>query len=202
MNVGILGGTFEPIHIGHVSIATHVLEAFRLDSILLIPAGEPWLKTGRVISNSYHRLAMADLVAKEHPRIFVSDIEINRLGPSFTADTLEELHITYGLNLNLSFILGMDSYNDISLWHNPSRLFELATFIVVSRPGIKLAALNPIEKGIIKNPESIKFLTGPNVNISASEIRRRVAEGYTIDGWVPDDVRRYIEKHGLNQKKV
>ena len=218
MDVGILGGTFDPIHKGHLGIAIHAMDTFSLESILLIPAGNPWLKSGQVISGSIHRVAMATLVAKEDPRLFVSEIETNRPGPSFTVDTLEELHKMYGTKLTLYLILGLDAFYNIPLWRNPNRIFELANMIVVSRPGVKDQSFREsLDKGLLETPDSplpmsekrtmpirygrVNFLDGPNFDISATEIRQRVAKGCTIDGWVSDNVRQYIQKHRLYQEE-
>lgn len=201
MKLGILGGTFDPIHLGHLGIANEVLGAFELDSILLIPAGRPWLKSGRPISKSADRLAMAGLAVEDNPRLTVSNIEIDREGSSFTVDTLEELHIIYGVDLFVSLIIGMDSLNELPLWVKPDRVFELATVIVVSRPGFSSPDLRELEKVAPNYQEGINFFNGPQSEISATDIRRRVAKGCNIEGWVPVRVKNYIQENGLYQKK-
>jgi nicotinate-nucleotide adenylyltransferase len=219
MRIGILGGTFDPIHKGHLGIATQALDSFSLDSILLIPAGNPWLKSGQLISEPVHRLAMVNLVVKENPRLVISEIEINRPGPSYTVDTLEELHEMYRTNFNPYLILGIDAFYDIPLWHNPDKVFELAEMIVVSRPGVDSQPLKEtygaglmhtqsfpssrLEKRTISRIRSStpNFLESPNFDISGTEIRRRVAKGCSIEGWVSDNVRHYIENNGLYQKE-
>ena len=217
MDVGVLGGTFDPIHKGHLGIAAQAMETFGLESILLVPAGDPWLKSRQDISGSIHRVAMAALVAAEDPRLVVSEIEINRPGPSYTSDTLEELHKMYGSDLNPYLILGLDAFNDIPLWHNPKRIFELANVIVLSRPGVKAqslgedlgknsmvtpySSLSKLQKGTLPvRYGGVNFLDSANFDISATEIRQRVAKGCTIEGWVPDCVKQYIKQHQLYQK--
>ena len=200
MRLGILGGTFDPIHTGHLMIAQEAASMVDLDEVWFIPTGQPWLKRGRTISPSHHRMEMARLAVKGNDRFKVSSIEVDRPGPTYTVDTLEALRAGDAKNDSLFFILGMDSLESLHRWHQPERLFELCTLVGVSRPehqNFDLAFLDHICPGA---SEEVIILDGPNMGISGAEIRRRVAEGLPITYWVPRAVEKYIHEHRLYQE--
>ena len=208
MNLGIFGGTFDPIHNGHLGIAEEAASRVALDEVWFIPTGQPWLKAGRIISPSRHRIAMVHLALEMHS-FKVSSIEVDRPGPSYTVDTLVALTEGASKEDSLFFILGMDSLADLHRWHQPQRLFELCTLVAVSRPeysSINVAHhLNPMlptpgsfDASRAPNTSSqIVIVDGPSIEISGAEIRQRVAQDLPITHWVPEKVEKYIYQHGL-----
>ena len=129
--IGILGGTFDPIHEGHLMIAESARECLRLDKVIFMPAGRPWLKSDRAVTDPAHRLAMVELAIEDNPRFEVSTMEIERPGPTYTVDTLTELRRRMG-GADLYLILGMDSVRELGRWHRPERIFELCALVAVS----------------------------------------------------------------------
>jgi nicotinate-nucleotide adenylyltransferase len=192
--IGILGGTFDPIHYGHLAIAEEVRVALRLDRVLIIPAGEQPLKIGKHMAPPEHRLAMARLACADNPFFEVSSIEIDRPGPSYTHVTLQLLH-DQGLE-NLYLILGADALADLPRWHETPRILTLARIVVVSRPGasVDLSVLSQIFPAL---PERLILIEGPRLDISSTDLRQRVAQGRPIRYQTPDAVVAYIEAHGL-----
>lgn len=197
MRLGILGGTFDPIHSGHLIVAQEAAARVGLDEVLFIPTGQPWMKSGRQVSPSHQRMAMLELALGCNPRFRASAIEIERPGPSYTVDTLTALLEGDARGASLLFILGMDSLQTLHRWHQPERLFDLCNLVVVSRPGhtgFDWTSLESIRPGA---GEKVRFIEGPNIGISGAEIRRRVSQGLPITYWVPRAVERYIHEHGL-----
>ncbi len=192
--IGILGGTFDPIHYGHLAVAEEVRVALHLDRVIIIPAGEQPLKIGRCTALPEHRLAMARLACAGNPFFEVSSIEIDRPGPSYTLVTLQLLH-DQGLD-NLYLILGADALADLPRWRETPRILTLARIVVVSRPGtvIDLPALSQIFPAL---PERLITIEGPRLDISSTDLRQRVAQGRPIRYQTPDPVVAYIETHGL-----
>lgn len=192
--IGILGGTFDPIHYGHLAVAEEVRVALRLDRVIIIPAGEQPLKIGRCTALPEHRLAMARLACADNPFFQVSSIEIDRPSPSYTHVTLQLLH-DQGLD-NLYLILGADALADLPRWHETPRVLTLARIVVVSRPGtdIDLPALSQMFPAL---PERLITIEGPRLDISSTDLRQRVAQGRPIRYQTPDPVVAYIEAHGL-----
>ena len=197
MRIGLLGGTFDPIHMGHLLIADAVRERLQLDSVIFIPAGRPWLKAGRDISQPDHRLAMVELAVGHHASYSVSNIELDRPGPTYTVDTLEQIRDEVGPEAELFLVLGMDSLRELSRWREPARLFEMCTLVGVSRPGfedVKLSCLDEVVDGVSRRVELVR---GPLVSISGTEIRNRVSKGQPVGACVPVPVEAYILEHGL-----
>ncbi len=192
---GVLGGTFDPVHIGHLVLAEHAREQLELDTVLFMPAGHPWRKTGRDVTTAGHRVAMVRLAVQGNPWFDVSALEADRAGPSYTADTLEELHRqTPGADLFL--ILGEDALADLPNWRWPERILETATIAVAARvteppAGGDAAAALPGGKA------RIVHIQMPLIEISATDIRQRVAQGRSIRYLVPRPVEEYIREHGL-----
>jgi nicotinate-nucleotide adenylyltransferase len=199
MNVGILGGTFDPIHLGHLEAAAAAQRALSLDLVLLLPARTPPHRTTEPRASAFHRFAMAALAAAERD-FAVSDLELRREGPSYTALTLEALHREGFSPAQLFFITGSDAFADVATWHDYPRILQLANFVVVSRPGA------PRPSALIPNPQSlITDSAGPTVlsveaetpDVSSTEIRRRVGAGESLDGLVPSSVAGHIRRHHL-----
>ena len=197
MKVGVFGGTFDPIHIGHLLVAEQARILLSLDKVMFIPAGQPWFKVGQAVTQERHRMAMVELAAESNPFFRASDIEINRSGPTYTVDTLVELRRQLGAEAKLFVILGLDSLGEIGRWHRPERVLELSTVVGMSRPGFM--DFNPETLDAISPGASAKvvLLKGPLVDVSAIDLRRRVAEGASIKYRVPESVEAYIREHGL-----
>ena len=195
--IGLLGGTFDPIHIGHLLIAEDAREALGLDTVVFIPAGRPWLKANQSVTDPQHRLAMVGLAIGPNPHFQVSDIEIRRQGPTYTVDTLEQLQQDYSPNTEKFLILGMDSLNELARWRSPERLFDLCVVVGVSRPGQEEIDIDKLESIAEGASGKIVLISGPSIGISGADIRNRVVHGKSIKYRVPVDVESYILEHGL-----
>ena len=189
LRLGVLGGTFDPPHVGHLVIAGQVAGALDLDRVVFVVAGEPWQKAD--FSSAEDRLLMTALAAELHPKFAVSRIEIDRLGPTYTVDTLTALHDFYGAGLELFFILGADALKLLPTWHRTESLPDLARFVAVCRPGVEFV----VPDG---TPE-VARVESPALDISSTGIRELVRTGRPIDFLVPEAVRGYIAEHGLYQ---
>ena len=195
--IGILGGTFDPIHLGHLSIAEAALDELSLDRVILVPAGRPWLKSDQQVTPADHRLAMTQLAVQDRLGLEVSTIEVDRPGPTYTADTLAELRNDLGSVVELYLILGMDSVRDLHRWHEPETLFGMCTVVAVSRPDSVDISTAEVEREFPTARGRITPIRGPMLDISATDIRARVAEGRPISDSVPPPVERYIRRHDL-----
>ena len=199
MRLGVLGGTFDPPHVGHLLLAEEARLALGLGQVLFTPAGGPWRKAGQELSPREDRLAMVRLAVADNPHFAVSALEIEREGPSYTVETLTELRDQFGRETELFFIMGADSLADFPHWHEPQRILELARLAVAERPEPEDVAL---EEGLADDlaramRERVIWLRMPLVAISASVVRERVRRGLSIRRWVPPAVEEYIRQHGL-----
>ena len=200
VRLGIFGGTFDPVHVGHVAVAECVRVEARIDRVLFVPAGRPWFKDGLHVSAASHRLEMVRLVVSGNPHFDLSDIEVRRDGPTYTVDTLSALRAAVGDCVEFCLVLGMDALNELHRWHRPSDVLDTATIVGVARPGtasLDRAALESIREGA---SDEVCVIRGPMVRVSAADIRRRVAAGLSIRRLVHTDVRDYIDRHELYQK--
>ena len=197
MKVGLFGGTFDPIHLGHLIIAENARVRLGLDEVLFIPAGRPWLSKHENITEAHHRMAMVRLAVKTNPYFRASRVEIDRPGRTHTVDTLVELHNVYGPEAKIYVILGMDSLEALSKWHEPERVLKLGIVVGIPRPGSH--EFEPESLDAISAGSSAKFrmLDGPLIGISGTDVRRRVSEGLSIRNSVPQSVEAYICCHGL-----
>lgn len=194
--LGIMGGTFDPIHNGHLVTAQQALDDLALDLVLFMPAGSPAFKQDREVSSPEDRFAMTLLATADNPLFVASRLEIDREGVTYTVDTLEELHRRYPKNVELYFITGADAIIDIISWHNAERIAEIATLVGATRPGYDLAwAKAAIEGSGI--PFDVRYLEVPALAISSSYLRNRTHEGQSIRYLTKDSVIGYIQKHGL-----
>ena len=193
MNIGILGGTFDPVHNAHLLLAEQAREQLALDQVLFIPAGEPWRKSGRAIAPAEHRLAMLKLAVAGNGAFAISDVELRQEGPSYTADTLAAL-AGERLDDAFWFILGADALADLPNWHEPERIVQHATLAVAPRETQEVNAAAVNVPGLA---DRLAIFNCPAVEISSTDVRARVAAGRSVRYLVPDAVAAYIEQHGL-----
>ena len=192
--LGVFGGTFDPPHVGHVAAAEEALRAFRLDLVLFVPTGQPWQK--HRFSDPEDRYLMTVLCAASHPGFATSRMEIDRPGPTYTADTLEELRGFYGNGVALFFIAGADAVMNLGTWRGLERLEELAEVIAVVRPGFDLGSVAPAP-----NWPRINVLEMRGVDVSSTDIRARAARGEPVQELVPGEIARFIERSELYSEK-
>lgn len=187
--IGILGGTFNPVHRGHIQLAKNALKRFGLDQVVLIPCSRPPHKRPDRLAPSKHRLAMLKAAVRNEPRFSFSDIEIRRGGTSYSIDTLQELGRKHP-GAEFYFIIGGDSVNELRSWRRIDELQKLCTFVATGRPGFR-----------VQRSVKVTMFKGALVDVSSSDIRRRVAEGKSIRRLVPSAVERYIISRRLYQVK-
>ncbi|ANG85832.1 nicotinate-nucleotide adenylyltransferase [Microbacterium aurantiacum] len=189
--IGVMGGTFDPIHHGHLVAASEVAQSFDLDEVVFVPTGEPWQKTE--VSPSEHRYLMTVIATASNPRFTVSRVDIDRAGPTYTIDTLRDL-AEQRPGAELFFITGADAVAQIFSWRNHDELWALAHFVAVSRPGhvLNTAGLPS---------EDVSQLEIPALAISSTDCRDRVERGHPVWYLVPDGVVQYIAKHHLYRSK-
>ncbi|MDQ0285516.1 nicotinate-nucleotide adenylyltransferase [Desulfofundulus luciae] len=195
--LGIMGGTFDPIHYGHLVAAEGARHAFQLEKVIFIPAGRPPHKTGRKISDPHHRWIMTELAVASNPYFDTSSIEVERPGYSYTIDTVREVRNLYP-GAEIFFITGADAVLEILNWKNVNELLEMCWFIAATRPGYPLGNLKRRLAGI--DPEHVKRIIPmevPALAISSTEIRARVQEGRPIKYLLPEPVEAYILNRGL-----
>jgi nicotinate-nucleotide adenylyltransferase len=192
MNIGILGGTFDPIHIGHLILAEEARIKLGLSEVLFVPVGQPWLKVDRSITPAVHRVEMVRRAIATNPYFKLCMIEVERPGPSYTVDTITTLQEQLGAEASFFFILGRDSFADLPLWKEPNKLVQICRLVVGPRCGKGFPALESLEESIPGVRDSIIQLDMPVIEISSSEIRKRVAQGLSIRYLVPDEVKKYI----------
>ena len=197
MRIGVLGGTFDPVHNGHLAVASEVRDRLDLEEVLLVPAGQPWLKADTRISAAEHRVAMVRLAIAGNAHCRLSTMEITRDGPSYTLDTLAEMWRRLGTGDEVFLILGWDSLSQLPQWHGPERIIRLCRLVAVPRPGAPRPDLAALERSLPGLSERVVLLDRPEVDISASDIRERVARGLSIAGMVPAAVEDYIRERGL-----
>jgi nicotinate-nucleotide adenylyltransferase len=199
MKLGVLGGTFDPPHIGHLILAGEARLALGLEQVLFVPAGTPWRKAGQELSPRDDRLAMVRLAVGDDPDFAVSTLEIEREGPSYTVETLATLRDQFGLETEFFFIMGADSLADFPHWHQPQRILELARLAVAERPEREDEGVGGILAEDLARAmrERVVWLHMPRIDISATAVRDRVRRGLSIRYWVPSAVEEYIRKHRL-----
>ncbi|MFC2058101.1 nicotinate-nucleotide adenylyltransferase [Chloroflexota bacterium] len=195
--LGILGGTFDPIHRGHLIIADEVRQQMGLREVLFIPAGQPWLKGQEVVSSGEHRLQMVKLAVAANPCFKVSTIELECPGPTYSIDTMLKLRSELGAGVEMFMILGFDALAELPRWREPERLLKLCKVLGVGRPGYSEFNLQALEHLIPGAAERITIIDMHHIDISASDIRRRVVRGLSIRHLVPEAVEMYILEQGL-----
>ena len=194
--IGILGGTFDPIHLGHLEAASAAWTALSLDRVLLLPSRTPPHRALEPRASVYHRFAMTAIAANGCEGMQASDLELRREGPSYTALTLEALQRDDILPAQLFFIIGADAFAEIATWYDYPRVLTLANFAVVSRPGAPLIP-NPQPLTPGSAPTAILHVNASTPDVSSTDIRRRVAGGESIESLVPPGVAEHIRRHRL-----
>ncbi|HEU4671756.1 MAG TPA: nicotinate-nucleotide adenylyltransferase [Candidatus Limnocylindrales bacterium] len=196
--IGILGGTFDPVHWGHLAIAEEAREALGLARVLFVPAARPPHKAGLSVTRAEHRVAMLEAAVADNPAFAVSRLELDRAGPSYTVDTLEALAADRATSAaSRWFILSTEALAGFPSWHRPERILELACLAVVPRAGRPELAPSWIEEALPGSGPRIRWLDGPAIDVSASQIRARAATGRSIRYLVPGAVAAYIAHHDL-----
>jgi nicotinate-nucleotide adenylyltransferase len=198
--VGLLGGTFDPIHYGHLVIAEEVRTTLQLSEMVFVPAGKPPHKPGRIVTEAHHRLAMLKLAIASNPYFTISLVDVERQGPSYTVETLRLLHQQWGAQTAIYFVIGGDSLEYLLTWHDPAGILEqLAVLVAVQRPGYEEASdyRDALEARLPGIKQRLIIVQAPQLDISASDLRRRVAEGRPIKYQTPEAVEHYIAQHGL-----
>ncbi|HEX5533581.1 MAG TPA: nicotinate-nucleotide adenylyltransferase [Actinomycetales bacterium] len=189
LRLGVMGGTFDPIHHGHLVAASEVQSVFGLDEVVFVPTGQPWQKDGRAVSPAEHRYLMTVIATASNPRFTVSRVDVDRPGLTYTIDTLRDLKAQRG-DVEMFFITGADALAQILSWKDIDELWSLAHFIGVTRPGHTLSDTGLPEDGV-------SLLEVPAMAISSTDCRQRVREGEPVWYLVPDGVVQYIGKYGL-----
>lgn len=190
MNIGVLGGTFDPVHIGHLVVAEEARIRLGFKEVLFVPAGQPWLKLDRNITPVVHRVEMVRRAIADNPHFKLCTIEVERPGPSYTVDTLTRLQKQLGSEASLFFIIGRDTLAELPLWKEPEQLIQLCRLVVAPRLGSK--DLKHLETAIPGLLDKVIQLDMPVIGISSSGIRQRIAQGLSIRYWVPAEVEKYI----------
>jgi nicotinate-nucleotide adenylyltransferase len=189
-----MGGTFDPIHYGHLVTAEEALWQFSLDEVLFVPTGRPWMKRRPNVSPPEHRYLMTVIAVSSNPHFRVSRLELDREGPTYAVDTLRALKEEYGEKTELFFVSGADAILQIFGWKDPEEVLDLARFIAATRPGYDIARF---EREAPTRHPNVEVMSVPALAISSTDIRRRVQEGSPIRYLLPEGVKTYIEKSGL-----
>jgi len=189
MRLGVMGGTFDPVHHGHLVAASEVQSLFSLDEVAFVPSGQPWQKAGKLVSPAEHRYLMTVIATASNPHFWVSRVDIDRPGPTYTIDTLRDLSVQHP-DAELFFITGADALEQILSWKDVDELFGLAHFVGVTRPGYVLS-----DDHLPR--DAVSLVEVPAMAISSSACRERVRAGRPVWYLVPDGVVQYIGKHRL-----
>jgi nicotinate-nucleotide adenylyltransferase len=198
MRIGVLGGTFDPIHLGHLEAAAAAQRALSLDRVMLMPSRTPPHRAVEPRASVFHRFAMTALAAASRADLVVTDLELRRDGPSYTALTLQALQQEGYTPSQLFFITGADAFAEIDTWYDFPRVLSLANFVVVSRPGVTVSRTPPVpdHQSLIPTVQTF-FVDAITPDVSSTDIRRRVASGESIEGLVPPAVAEHIRRHRL-----
>ena len=191
--IGVMGGTFDPVHHGHLGAASVVGHVYSLDEVIFVPTGQPWQKEGRRVSASEDRYLMTVIATASNPRFSVSRVDIDRPGPTYTIDTLRDLRATRGPGAEFFFITGADALAQMMTWQDADELFKLAHFVGCTRPGHRLS-------GVGLPDDRVSLVEIPALAISSTNCRQRVEAGQPIWYLVPDGIVQYISKRSLYRK--
>lgn len=191
MRLAIMGGTFNPPHLGHLICAEEVYDHFKFDKVIFIPSARPPHKDNNEVLDAQHRYMMTLLAVEANPHFEISRIELDRPGRSYSIETVRELKLEYGQDTELYWIIGADSILDMCIWKDVDELLDICNFVAINRPGYNLSKTDP------RFLKKVQLFKVTDVDISASEIRQRVEQGKTIKYLVPPDVENYIYENGL-----
>jgi nicotinate-nucleotide adenylyltransferase len=191
-----MGGTFDPIHHGHLVVAEEAHHQLGLDLVLFVPVGQPPHKPNRPITPAHHRLRMIELAFADNPHFAISRVDVDRPGPCYTVDMLRLLRVEWGADPAFFFIEGTDSLTEMTTWYQPQQLIELCELVVVERPGVEVD-LARLERQLPGLSSRIHWVRMPHLEISSSDLRARVRAGRPISYLVPAAVEVYILQHGL-----
>ena len=197
MRIGLVGGTFDPIHIGHLAMGEEARLQLRLDRVLFMPAGQPWMRQGEQLSPARHRVEMMNLAVSSNPYFQVCLEEINRPGATYTVDTIEALVKKLGAESTIYFIVGQDVMHEFHRWKEPDKLLGLCHLAVVSRPGYEEFDWAELVTRFPAAKEKAQLLSIPLMGVSSTEIRQRAAAGVSLRYHVPEAVAEYIEQQSL-----
>jgi len=200
MKIGVLGGTFDPIHRGHLAVAAEARQRLTLNEVIFLPAGNPYFKEAAAISPAEDRLNMLKLALRNRPYYKISRLELERPGPSYAVESMTALKSRLDPDDELFFIMGWDSLVELYRWFEAGRLIQLCRIIAAPRPGYPPPDLANLEKKLTGISKRAVILTKPFIDISATVIRERVRQGLAIDALVPPAVARYIGEKGLYRK--
>lgn len=195
--LGIMGGTFDPIHLGHLACAEQAREAFGLDGVVFMPAGDPWMKKGRRVSSACDRFAMVQAAVAGNPAFDVSALEVNRAGSTYTVDTLREMRAHYPENVELYFIAGADALMCVGQWREAAEIGRLAHLVAVTRPGHESAAVQRECLRAHIPAQHFHALEVTALDISSTDLREKARAGRSIRYLVPESVADYVAAHGL-----
>ena len=201
MKIGVLGGTFDPIHLGHLAVAEEATWLLALSKVIFMPAGHPYFKDSAAISPAEDRLKMLELATAGQPDYIISRLEIERPGPSYAVDTIAKIKKQLNPGDDLLFIMGWDSLMSLPLWHEADRLIKLCRIVAAPRPGYPQPNLKTLEKDLPGLAERVIVMERPLIDISATLIREKVRRGLPIDGLVSPAVAEYIKEKGLYKGK-
>ncbi len=196
--LGVMGGSFDPVHVGHLIMAETVSDILHLDRVLFVPTGKQPLKLNRSVTPAEHRVAMVELAIRDNPHFALSRVDVNRPGPSYTSETIKLLRAEWGQpdKLAMWLIMGADALDTFPRWRDPGAILARCRLAVVRRPDSSVdMTLLRAELPEIEN--ALDWVEGPLIDISATDVRRRVSEGRSIRYRVPEAVREYIEANGL-----
>ena len=197
MKKGVMGGTFDPVHRGHLAIAEEAYHFLNLNQVIFVPAGHPYFKNLLEISPVEDRVQMLRLAIQDVPYFKLSLIEVQREGPSYTVDTLALLREQSGDRDELYFIMGWDSLQALPKWKDPDKILDLCTIVAAPRPGFPKPDLRELERELPGIARKTVFLEKPMLDISSTQIRERVKAGQPIENLVPAEVAKYIREKGL-----
>jgi nicotinate-nucleotide adenylyltransferase len=203
-HIGVIGGTFDPIHFGHLVIAEEVYATLNLAQMVFVPAGQPPHKPERVVTSAQDRLAMLQLAIASNPHFTISMVDLERPGPSYTVETLRLLREQWGEQTAIYFVIGRDSLEDLLDWYDPVGILEQLDYLVaVKRPGYteEKSYIERLEERLPGIRQRLIIMSAPQLDISATELRQRVAEGRPIKYQVPEVVEQYILQHGLYSRR-
>ena len=197
MRVGVFGGTFDPVHLGHLAVARGALRHLLLDEVIFIPAGRPWMKEGVYLAEGQHRLTMVQLAIEGQQGFRTSDMELKRKGLTYTVDTLREMGSASQGENDVYLILGADAYSSFELWKEPSEILGMCTLAVAARPGGDEPDFEKLDGLLAGSTEKAIALPAEQLDISGSDIRDRLIRGLKLSGYLPEKVEKYIYEHGL-----